>query len=58
MDNTAKILSEVAAASDVSLSDAMVAEIIEREKYIEQRPNEWISAEESIARLRKRATIV
>ena len=55
MDNVAKTVDdEVATVNETTLSDEMVAEIIEREKYIEQHPNEWITAEESIKRLKNR----
>lgn len=55
MDNAAKTVdAEVATVNETTLSDEMVAEIIEREKYIEQHPNEWITAEESIKRLKNR----
>ena len=59
MENTAQqVNSEVATSTDCTLSKEMIAEMIAREKYIEQHPDEWISAEESIKRLRDRhATI-
>ncbi len=45
---------EAATSADRTLSDEMVDEIIRREKYIEQHPDEWITAEESIRRLKER----
>lgn len=45
---------ETAATEDCSLSDEMIAEIIEREEYIKQHPDEWITADESLRLLRER----
>ncbi len=55
MDSAAKnIATDTAATADCALGDELVAEIIEREKYIELHPDEWIDAEESIRQLRER----
>lgn len=59
MNNAAKnIKDEIAANDECTLSDEMIAEVIQREKYIEQHPDEWISAEESIKLLRERNAAV
>lgn len=53
MDNTVKKFdNEVAATSEHIFSDEMIAKILETEEYMEAHPDEWVSAEESIKRLR------
>lgn len=44
---------EISATNDCTLSDEFIAMVRERETYIQQHPDEWISAEESIKRLRE-----
>ena len=53
MNNTAKtVTNEVAATDDCVFSDELIKKIMEAEAYMEAHPDEWITAEESIARLR------
>lgn len=53
METAKNINTETAATEDCTLSDELIAKVIETEAYMEAHPNEWITAEESITRLRK-----
>ncbi len=58
MENTAeKINTETAASSEQTLSDEMIALIVEREQKIEQNPDAWVDSNEVFADMEKKLNV-